>query len=494
MALAVALPVARSKAAATTAAAFVSVALTACGAETRGIGAAADSDGGDSNGPDDVLDAGRKLDASADAKGGEATSLPQARFVDARPDDFEALPEQTETNLGPGARPSDYPEAGHWQEPAPPVACCTPASAPIKLDPAEWDPRQTAMAWADGVFGVSWLNEGSPPGSAAGALRFRTVDPNGLVVSALEEPVEAKVNLSGYFPSLVWANGRFALAYRSRNEADDVAVYTAILNRHGYAPWGGVQSDLPTGADDPHVARYTAEGVWLVAAGGFGTELPQVIVSAVDDRGSPDGRGWVPIGSSDSDSGHIALAGLKSRAFLVWGRGSGSGFSGRSFSWPYDAETAGPEFSILATSESTESSSISAAAFRDVVITALISGRQVLTFSIDPWTSEILSGPHQVGGSRRNDAVLGIGAAEKEGYLGLCYGRGDEGDTSLLFLFLGPDGRPRSPEYVLTTGQKRLSSCAVGFDGKNWAVAWRSIGNEFPNEDLEFQLLRSKGG
>lgn len=203
--------------------------IVACGTQAHGVGAEADENGDrESNG----RDAGRPLDARA---GDGAAGLARASFLDARPNDFESIPEQTEMNLGPGARPSDYPEAAEWQDPAPPQGCCTPVSAAIKLDTEEWGSGPAAMAWADGVFGISWPSEGSS-GFIEGNLRFRTVDPKNLLVSALEEPVEAQAKW-GYTPSLAWANDRFALAYLSQGEHGRQAVFAAILNEHGYAPW-----------------------------------------------------------------------------------------------------------------------------------------------------------------------------------------------------------------------------------------------------------------
>lgn len=437
-----------------------------------------------------ALDAseGAKSDSDASSLLQDASSLVQPRFLDASPSDFHAIPEDAETNLGPDARPSSYPEARTWLEPVPPKDCCSAITGVATLTPVSDIAGPVAMAWTGRLWGVAWSTLEPVP-----ALRFRTVRPDGFVVGPLEEPVPVDT-VRSFWPSIAWDDGRFAVSYSSivQKGTRDVAVHVAILNEQGYAPWGGIRTLLPANSLDVQIARYAAKSVWLVAARdpAQGTREQPLMLSAVDDTGAPVGDEPVQIGTT---VGAVGLAGLKSRAIAVWA--GPDGVRARSFSWP-DA-TASTETLVMPHEGLTEDTPIATVALRDTVVVAVAMNQRLVTLSLDPWMDNVLSGPNEVASVAPVDNVwaVGLGAAERLGYVGACYVRREEGDQSLFFRILGPDGRPWSPEHVVTSGHDLIWACAVAFNGKSWAVAWWVAGGQSSADDrVDMKLLGATDG
>lgn len=406
-------------------------------------------------------------------------------YTDAAPDDFEAVPQNMEPNLGPLARPSDYPEAQRWRDPVPPKDCCEPVSKifsldPVSVNPATGDADQgpPTIEWTGSLWGVSWKTGGTPA-----TVDFRTMDPDGLVVSPIQHPFQLD-GRQPIDPSMQWANDRFAVTYSSYQEGN----FVGMLNRYGYAPWGSFATHLNTYGRTV-IARYTADNAWLIAGvleDPTGNSPNSLLVAAVDDTGRRTNDPAVTIGAA-VDHG-AAIVGLKNRANVVWA--TPTGVSSRAFTWPFDDATAGAEVELPQIPAPNHGAEIAAMAFRDSVVAAIVTNDRVLTYSIDPWTDTVLSGPHEIAEVEGpGETGLGLGAAEKEGYLGVCYTRRIE--STVVFRLLGPDGRPYSRENVLATRPDRrtVPSCSVAFNGEAWAVAWWVAGSA--DNIVNVQLLEA---
>jgi hypothetical protein len=174
---------------------------TGCGMTRDGAGGAAPGDQGD----------------AAGAPEGPAELVPKSPiFLPSRPDEFEAAPEQAEVNLGPDARPTDYPAAQEWLERSPPRNCCTTASEVVSVDRELEGGGQLDMAWAEDRWGVVWEPHLLVMDNR---IRFRTLTPDGVEVAPLEEIFETRNAIER--PAMAWGNDRFAIAYRARADTAD---------------------------------------------------------------------------------------------------------------------------------------------------------------------------------------------------------------------------------------------------------------------------------
>lgn len=413
---------------------------------------------------------------SSSGSGGAGGNIQKPTYSETQPKDFQAVPENTEVSLGPLARPSGYPEAQGWKNPVPPSDCCDPVSEIFPVDATIGDGTEgpPAIEWTGSFWGVSWK-----AGDISATIDFRTIDSDGLVVGPIEQPFQFD-GRPPENPSMRWANDRFAVTYSSYHEG----IYVGMLNRYGYAPWGSFATNLQT--TDTAIARYTADNVWLIAGRSqdpTGNSDDSLLVWAVDNSGL---RTNDPVINLGVPIGKLAIAGLKNRANVVWI--TSTGFSSRAFTWPFESATAGAEIQLFQ-GPATEDYAVAAVAFRDSVVAAAIANNRVLTFSIDPWTNEILSGPHEIAAIEwPGEAAVGLGAAEAEGYLGVCYTRHAAGGMTVVFRLIGPDGRPWSRENVLTTGDKLVPGCSVAFNGEDWSVAWWLAG--LTDNIIHVQLLR----
>lgn len=332
------------------------------------------------------------------------------------------------------------------------------------------------MDWTGAAWGVAWRNFGS--GSAA--VNFHTVTPTGPSVGPRTEPFLVEGRLPGPV-SISWANDRFLLAYY---DSDPGHLKTGIINRYGYSPWGSFETDLD--ATDHALARFVAGETWVVVARLRNSEgsIAPVVAATVGEDGKQVGGQW-QLGNGRAG---VAAVGLKNRVLAAWA--SEDGLAARAFSLP-DIE-ASHEVLVLKSADNV--GVMAAAPFRDGAVIATVDATTLRTVAFDPYGQQVTDGPHEVAAVGHSQSAVGIGAAENEGYLGICYARGSQGDATLVFRLLGEDGRPRSPEHAVVVGRELISGCSVGYSGRYWAVAWWSTASDDGANAVNVQLLEAGPG
>jgi hypothetical protein len=182
-----------------------------------------------------------------------------------------------------------------------------------------------------------------------------------------------------------------------------------------------------------------------------------------------------------------AIVGSKSRATVLWQ--SATELRAQSFSWPPGTPEGAPH--TIAAVDPSATHLVAGTPFRDLVAGAAFAGTfpdqgRYVVLVIDPWSGALASGPHEIWAGTVDNPVMGLGAAEAEGILGLCYTRDRPAD--LVFALLGPDGRPGAGEVILARDNAAIHHCAVAYGAGMWAVAWVTY-TEPPR--LDVQLFRA---
>lgn len=360
--------------------------------------------------------------------------------------------EGEELDLGPDARPSDYPEAGDWRDADPSALgegdpCCELVGDPVVLDGPGGTGGPPVVEWNGGGWGVAW-----PAG-------FRSLDPLG-------EPLGTMVSIAGASRytsvALNWGNGRYAVA-ATASEWPTRRAEVLMLDADGRILVG--PTDLGAELDEPDIARQSHGHGW-------------VIVYNVDDEGE---RGdvlanWVEddatLGGEPRQVGSgfgARVVGLRSRTSVAWLQTDGVWH--RSFAWP-EVEDAAPPARVIEMG-AYEDSSIEAVAYRDLTVVAAMDGGDVLVVLVDPWTAETVAGPNAVAVSSLSDRRPGAAAVDERGYLGLCYaaGSGTE-EEGISFVLVGPDATAWGEAVPVVEHLRSAFGCAVGWSGEEFLVAW----------------------
>ena len=371
-------------------------------------------------------------------------------------------------DLGPDARPSDYPEAGDWIDTDPSALgddpCCSLIGAPQQLDYETLAGGVPDLAYNGSGWGVLW-------GDSAGGLVFRSLDP---MANPLTPPISV-YDRSFAFVAIESAGGRYAVVSSSRQGPGGVF---GTVDDTGAVLSG--MSDIGGEVDHPDVARYAHGGGWV--------EVHRVEA----DQGTSYEARWIgddavigdPVRietTPDSGGGAARVVGLSSIASFVWA--ADDAVSSRSVSWP-DTATAAPSFRVFEMSTS-EDTILGAAAYRDTVAVAGID-EQLHFALLDPWTSEVVAEPTILADRASYDAGgPGVAPVDERGFLGVCYATptapsgGESGGTAgLSFVLVGPDAEPWGEPISVTAGQRNIGGCAAAWSGSEFLVVWSTAGGD----------------
>lgn len=391
--------------------------------------------------------------------------------VDPLPDwpEDEPLPGDPEPDLGPDARPSDYPDAADWEPPSAPVDCCD-LGEPVLVEPAV--PSSLPAGIGGGPLQVEWASVGW------GVFLIRGVETDeemGLVRLAPEGAVVADARALGpagvSFFRARWAAGRYGLVARE-------GVRSTGIGGSGWRDPPGLRFGLYDGRGAPDGARvdlvteedgrgtllgldvvYLAHGDrWLVML----ADQTLLTVSSV----GADGLEGTQILSERPASGQ--MVGLRSRAAIVTGPEGAirtEMFGLLSFGWPPEDRL---EVNLPA------GRPIGTVALRDTVVVFLRSPTDDHANSavvVDPFEGEVVSSsrpwtaPTTGGGALTTDA--------KRGRIGRCF----TDDAGVVYFQLhAHDGLPLTePIVVAEPTQLDNWGCSIGFDGSRYLVAWHDI-------------------
>lgn len=372
----------------------------------------------------------------------------------------DASPTNVEVDLGPEARPSDYPEAKAWRDtaaPDPKKPCCTQI-APVRIDGNTSVFGVAALAWNGDGWGVVWPVDGS--------LAFHALRRDGSLEGALIEAVTV-YPVSGM--AMTWGNDRYALAYSGATGSG-----VRVLNRSGFGPWGDPSlAPYRDRSEVSSVARLTAAHGFVVAVRKSigGGSAHTIGAYFANDQGTVESAETTFVANTVS---RPSLADMKSLVAVVYGDVDGIREKGVTFPNP-DPDSPATLVLPFAISEDLR---VGTTAYRDTVVVAATNRQagHVLAGVVDPWSHSVVSGPHVVGSSRLFDYGASLAAASDRGFVGLCYSRGEQGSQSVMFRVLGPDAEPWTAEQTVADGLELAGGCSVGWSGAEFLVAWWEAG------------------
>lgn len=406
------------------------LALAGCGGRTSPLA--------DDGGPIDEADGGSEPDAGGEGEGEGCWQL----------------------DLGPDARPSDYPEADEWVDTDPSglgdsEPCCELVGGAVEITDGQHGGGSPNVAWDGDGWGVLWADQGW--------LTFRTLD---AFAAAGGPPIRIGDRAGVTSVSLEWA-GCFALA-GSGFRATPGSV--GVMDEDG-ALLAGI-TYLPGEAHGRDIARY-AHGRGWIEVHRFRRDDQSVYEALwVDDAAAASAPLEIAVAGEDA-GGEPHVVGSRSLATFVWP--SSGGVWARSVAWP-DVAGARPAWRVVEPATS-DHAIVAAAAYRDAVAIASHDGTvQVALF--DPWTDQLLAGPTVLGNDAYADVSgAGIASAQERGFLGLCYPTA-EGEPGLAFVLVGPDARPWGEPVTFPTDWGSTESCAVAWSGREFLVTWYRPGGD----------------
>jgi hypothetical protein len=391
--------------------------------------------------------------------------------VDAGP----PLPAEPDPDLGPDARPSDYPDADEWEDPPPPSdtdPCCV-LGEPVLL--TSRSPEGMALtheaphiAWGPGSWGVLATRIAAGPrwdDSESRPVVFE-LDADGTPLGA-----PRVLERAGRTRALHYAEGRWAVAILLDPTAGPVGTATARLFDREWrpaSPWWTL--GLAGGLD---LARLTHADRWL----GF---------RAADD----DVVAVVPFHEGGVERGVDHVLGAPPRTLGAVGLRSRAAVALDMYEETVSDEVAivgpAPELALLARFPlgGTASRARAMAALRDLVVVAGLVGDEVRVDVVDPFALTHVAGPVPIGTSpvieTGHPNLLDVAGSDKYGVAGVCYGvstgvgSDSRMDSHVEFRVVGPDGLPRGAavEVVSHDFRSGLVNCSVGSDDYGFLVGW----------------------
>lgn len=377
--------------------------------------------------------------------GGAATPGDAGRGVDASADAAVALPRGPVDDPGPDARPSDEPEAAEWEAAPdldPDAPCCDPAGAPTDI-PIGRDPvGDVALEWNGDGWGLLYASISPRPA-------FQELTRDGAAVGPLR-----RFDVTGLGARLVWSGGRFGTLVVREGGGEQDSVF-ALLDRRGVvdAGWTDLSSSLP--AIGARLARVDHRDRWIVVQSHFGPVRAVEIDAAARVVGAAE--------IADRGNERSDVVGLKSRAAAFWR--TNDGLFARALTLPIDAVDTPV---VHVTSAPTDQLASTRLRDRAVVISEGEGVGEALVGTFDPFTGETTEA--RVALARIGATPGDVVGLDVPGLLAMCtvdHGAGDIGVELRVFL---PDGTlVGAPVRV---GEDARANCAVGAQGDTIFVAW----------------------
>lgn len=373
-------------------------------------------------------------------------------------------------DLGPGSRPSDYPDADEWGQPPAlddDEPCCE-LDEPVRVtsrDEGIVIAETPRIAWGPSRWGVLV--------SATTGDPWREFFPTVFLLEREGQPIGGPIVLTDTprgHGEIRWAERRWAIAIEGASTIGDFREMQGRLYDDDLRP---VSEWSPLGVARAWryaLARLTHGDVWLAALsddGGLG-------VSPFSERG-PGTPALHPAPRPDG----LHAVGLRSRVAVVSSVRTGDETGHDDLL----VVGGGPEHPLLGriALPSRYLGAAAITALYDLVLVAGIEDGRAQAQILDPFELTTVSMPTDLGPATPSVTPRGsIDAAgsSKLGLVGVCYGHAASddrrGEQSIDFRLVGPDGVPRGRSVRIVQGSfNGLSpSCAVGSDHEGFLVAW----------------------
>ncbi len=363
--------------------------------------------------------------------------------------DSDSSPGEEELDLGPDARPSDYPEADEWTNTENTLdaddPCCELVGEPIPLDAsAAGRPPAIAVDWNAAEWGVAFT-----------PLGFQAID-------SLGNPIDIPNWTAAGFDHvrMTWGFDRYGAAIDDFRSDGQIV----LLDREGDAVTDIVALDPD--ARLPDLAWHTHGQGWVVSYCDDAGRVGAVWMDADSALGEAASIGT---GALSYRSRPLSVVALRSRAAVAWSTEGGVLF--RSFAGR-EAADAPPEWEV-----SPQDSQVDAAAYRDSVALALADVNYASSLDVvlvDPWTDEIVAGPQTVTRDvfQANAAIV---AAEERGFLGICHSSimlDGAGGERIDVLLVGPDATSWGGSVLVREGLAHQRGCAIAWSGAEFLVVY----------------------
>jgi hypothetical protein len=406
------------------------------------------------------------VDASAADTGPADTGSPPVRDSGT-----DVLPPEPDPDLGPDARPSDYPEAMGWEDPDPSAypadeSCCTLIGEEQTLEMGgEEGVGTVALDWNGREWGLLYVG------------RDRAVF---VPLRPLGEPGTHRLlppSGGGLFGDIAWGGGRFGVSVGTGSSAD-MATFMLVDER------GTLASEVTTipSVYGATMARMTHLDRWAVAGTGMirGGRATQLALHELDGSARVAGAPAL-FEPSTGYSVPPALVGLKSRMVVFYvGWPVYPGIVASTFTTPFSASPIDGHEVFEEAGGCLEGSH-----FRNNALVS-VGGPDgaVRMAAFDPFDGVVTARGSIPGRPLAPGALdrVGLGASDGKGLVAVCVPTGGSiGPPALdldppavikLYLF-GPDLEPLGlPIDVGQMDDVAAFGCEVGFSDDNILVAW----------------------
>lgn len=412
----------------------------------------------------DALDAGAGAHRDAAAPDGARETEDADDLRDAGP----VLPSEPDPDLGPDARPSDYPDADDWDD-VPPASdidpCCT-MDEPILIEAPLYLPSRPAIAWGAGRWGL--LTVGLVEGQRAEIFELA---PDGHPLGSgvvLDTPPGGDGGLASDRGTIRWAEGRWAVALAVWAGTD--SEWAGRLYDRDLRPASDWQALGTSDRGLVDLARLTRGDRWV----GVTHRADVLRVTAFSESRAP-----TIVEHSLAAGQTLDAVGMRSRVAMLVGA-----LTSRSDGNVVVVVGPEPGLDVLGTvalsTRGAEHASLSAV--RDVVLAATLLDGAVTVEAIDPFSMTAVSAAETLGfvlpDSTLGTATLDSIGSSKLGLAGICYGgtRDSEraGFGELDFAIVGSNGARRGAPVRVAGRDPREggTNCAVGTDDDGFLVAW----------------------
>jgi hypothetical protein len=354
--------------------------------------------------------------------------------------------------------PEDDPPVGPWDDVPPPppgVPALVPSGEEIVYGSGLEIGGPPALVWNGAGWGLAWRGH------------FAVLDEDARLASDVVETVDRAGGIG-----LDFAIGRHALVLGVEREDFD-RVRLATFDRRGVlaSTW---QDGLSGREID--VARMPSAHRWIVAASTtFGASTYAVSAYAADDEMRRAGE---PVVIARESSGPVRVAATSNRAVVAWSTAEGvvAQVVVQAASSLEAIAPDGPPLDVLRVPPARSPFPLETQAFRDRIVIALMTGRELHFAMIDPSARALVAEPTSVPADGFADVRPGLAVVPEHGFVVACWAtaRGRSSELPPVGLqVIGADGAAwGEPAFVGRSEAGQVAGVDCGWNGREIVVAY----------------------
>jgi cysteine-rich repeat protein len=354
-------------------------------------------------------------------------------------------------------------DGNHVDGDACPASCFPDDEAPVTLegDPVATDDSfdaggQPHVVWNGAGWGIAW--------GGRGMAHFASLDTDARLLAPA-----SMLPFAGGVTALAWREGEYGIAFLAGWPSYEGAA--ALLDETGVVHAG--PSWPPAAGEGIDLAWAPSLDAWVLAyvAYDVGGSAGSVRAVAMDDHagflGTP-----VVVSEESEERGPVVVS-TDARVVIAWI--DDEGIWNRGLSWP-DGGGDPPRRLLDGLARATDW--IGVAAYRADLVMGWGRSGAIQLVGVDGWSLDALGDVATIGEGRSRPALA---AVPGRGYLGVCWCIGPSDSTEsdrVQFRMIRPDGATMGPEITIRDGMRNAGSCAVGWSGTEFVVAYWWAGGD----------------